>query len=51
MECNEPHLTRGEKNSTFYSKGVIYKQKKSFASFFYKKITNSQTFLPKPLYY
>ena len=37
MECNEPHLTRGEKISTFYSKGVVYRQKKSFASFFAKK--------------
>ena len=38
MECNEPHLTRGEKNSTFYFKGVVYRQKKSFASFFTKLI-------------
>ena len=37
MKCNEPHLTQGEKNSTFYSKGVVYRQKKSFSSFFCEK--------------
>ena len=40
----------GEKNSTFYSKGVVYRQKKSFTSFFAKKITNPQTLLLTPLY-
>ena len=36
----------GEKNSTFYSEGVVHRQKKSFASFFCKK----KSLILKPSY-